>query len=54
MPSAKTLMLVGAGLLVLEGWRNVQALTTTSTLTDQITAYGELAVGALILFQQFT
>jgi hypothetical protein len=53
MPSTKTLMLIGAALLVLEGWRNVQALSTTSTLTDQVTAYGELAVGGLLLFNQF-
>jgi hypothetical protein len=54
MPSTKTLLLVGAALLVLEGWKNVQNLSTASTLTDQVTAYGELAVGALLLVQQLT
>jgi hypothetical protein len=50
--SNKTVTLMAAGLLLLEGWRNVQALTTTSTTVDQITAYGEMVVGALLLFNE--
>jgi hypothetical protein len=46
--------MVAASLLLLEGWRNVQALTTTSTTLDQVTAYGELVVGALLLFNEIS
>jgi hypothetical protein len=50
--SAKNMTLLAAGLLILEGWRNIQALSTTSTTMDQVTAYGEMVVGVLLLFQE--
>jgi hypothetical protein len=48
----KTITMLAAALLLFEGWKNVQAITSTSTAMTQVTAYGELVLGALLLFQE--